>query len=96
MAYKTDRAAAGAYISACAGVVVLLAALLRPYMPSFSDAVLAQMGLAGRDPGLGDDLVERVKAPAALVPAGHTLPEAEPTPLFRKIGEEEVEALRAR
>jgi methionyl-tRNA synthetase len=34
-----------AYISACAGIVLLLAALLQPFMPSFTRKVLAQLGV---------------------------------------------------
>ena len=32
---------------------------------------------------LTDDLIQASKNPAALLPAGHTLGAAEPTPLFR-------------
>lgn len=33
-----------AYISACAGIVLLLAALLQPFMPSFTAKLLQQLG----------------------------------------------------
>jgi hypothetical protein len=35
-----------AYISACAGIVLLLSALLQPFMPSFTAKLLAQLGVA--------------------------------------------------
>ena len=44
VAYKQDKEAAAAYISACAGVVLLLATLLQPFMPSFTAKLLAQLG----------------------------------------------------
>lgn len=36
---------AAAYISACAGIVLLLAALLQPFMPSFTAKLLQQLGV---------------------------------------------------
>jgi methionyl-tRNA synthetase len=86
---------AGAYVSACAGVVALAAAVLRPFMPSFSDAALAQLGLR-EAPGLGEGLLAAAADVGRLLPAGHRLAAAEPVPLFQKITEAEVEVFRAR
>ena len=94
-AVKEDRAAAAACISACAGVVALVAALLEPFMPSFSANALKQLALPAPLP-LTDDLVGRVADVANLVPAGHEMAVEEPTPLFRKITDAEVEAFRER
>ncbi|KAI3430770.1 hypothetical protein D9Q98_009182 [Chlorella vulgaris] len=95
VAYKQDREAASTYISACAGIVLLLAALLQPFMPSFTAKLLQQLGVQ-QPPLLTDDLVKAAASPATLLPAGHPIGAAEPTPLFRKITEDEVAELRAR
>lgn len=95
--YKTDPDTAATYISACAGVVLLIAIVFRPYMPSFSDNLLAQLNIKGEEmPGIDDALVTAARNPAALLSAGHQLSEIEPKPLFRKIQDEEVASLRVR
>ena len=94
-AVKEDRTAAAAYISACVGVVIVVAALLEPFMPSFTANALKQLGLHAA-PALTDDLMDKVKDIANLVPAGHKIGAAEPTPLFRKITEAEVADFRER
>lgn len=94
-AVKENRALAGAYISACVGVVALVAALLEPFMPSFTAKVLEQLALS-TGPALTDDLVQRAADIANLVPKGHPISTAEPTPLFRKITDAEVEEFRAK
>lgn len=94
---KEDRGTAGAYISACMGIVAILAALLQPYMPTFTQSLLKQMGMEEAQVlGLDDGLVERTKRLVDLVPAGHTIGKEEPKPLFRKITDAEVEDLRCR
>ena len=95
MAYKQDRKACCAYISACAGIVTLLAALLQPFMPSFSAKLQRQLALEAL-PALDDGLVTAAASIATLLPAEHRISETEPSPLFRKIGDEEVETLRKR
>lgn len=94
---KEDKGVAGAYISACVGTVAILAALLQPYMPSFTLNLLKQMGMTESDVEcLDDDLVERAKRLVDLVPAGHRIGKDEPKPLFRKITDAEVEDFRGR
>ncbi|KDD72453.1 hypothetical protein H632_c3324p0, partial [Helicosporidium sp. ATCC 50920] len=96
-AIKTDPDACAGYISAAAGVIYLLCSLLQPFVPSFSRACLAQLGVAQQDAlPLTDEALERVLDPASLLPAGHALGEGELKPLFCKIAEEEAEALRLR
>ncbi|PRW21084.1 putative methionine--tRNA ligase [Chlorella sorokiniana] len=95
VAYKQDKDACSSYISACAGIVLLCATLLQPFMPSFTRKVMEQLGVS-QVPDLTDDLVQRALNPAALLPAGHPIGAAEPTPLFRKITDDEVAQLRAR
>jgi methionyl-tRNA synthetase len=92
-AVKEDRASAGAYISACVGIVAIAASLLQPFMPSFTAKCLEQLGM--ENPlAMTDDLVEKVKDIANIVPAGHTLDTKEPSPLFRKITDAEVAEFR--
>ena len=93
--YKTNRPLAAACISACVGVVALLASLLEPYMPSFSRNVLKQLNLSS-PMKLTDDIIQKTKAIADLVPEGHLISSTEPSPLFRKILDKEVDSLRAR
>jgi methionyl-tRNA synthetase len=92
---KEDRAAAGAYISACFGTVVLLASLLEPFMPSFSRKVLEQINLSDLVT-LDEGLEAKVAKIGDLVEAGHMISSKEPVPLFRKITDDEVSALRQR
>lgn len=78
MAYKTDKDAAGTYISACAGLVLLLASLLEPFMPSFTAAALAQLGVdkVSRGTGVLAECVQAVRLhfswlACVLCPDGH-------------------------
>jgi len=96
-AIKEDRHAAAAYISACVGIVALLAALLEPFMPSFTKNVLKQLALTQIQLlPLTDDLVQRVANISHLLRQGHRIASEEPSPLFRKISEAEVEEFRAK
>jgi len=92
-AVKEDRTAAAAYISACVGIVAVAASLLQPFMPSFTAKCLEQLGM-DNPLRMTDDLVEKVKDIANVLPAGHKLDTKEPTPLFRKITEAEVAVFR--
>ncbi|GAB4819697.1 hypothetical protein N2152v2_006743 [Parachlorella kessleri] len=92
---KTDKEACGACISACAGIMALMAALLQPFMPSFTTKALGQLGLSEALP-LTDDLIARAASPATLVPPGHQVAAAEPKPIFDKVTDEQVAQLRSR
>ena len=92
---KEDRAAAGAYISACFGTVWLLSGLLQPFMPSFSRKVLQQINLDST-PQFTDKLINEATDIGDLVPGGHRMSSTEPAPLFRKITDDEVKELRKR
>ncbi|KAL6772277.1 TSM1 [Auxenochlorella protothecoides x Auxenochlorella symbiontica] len=94
VAYKSDRDAAAAYISACGGLVLLLASLLEPFMPAFTAAALSQLGVDKVLP-LDNGIVASSRSPATILPAGHALG-SEAVPLFRKITEEEAAGLRVR
>jgi len=92
---KEDRAAAGAYISACFGTVVLLASLLEPFMPSFSRKVLEQINLSDLVM-LDEDFEAKAINIGNLIEVGHKISSKEPVPLFRKITDDEASALRQR
>lgn len=95
---KEDEAAGAAYISACVGTVAVMATLLEPFMPSFTVKLLKQLNLP-RAPAMGgseaDGLVARCLSIGTLVPAGHKLKD-DPTPIFRKITDEEIASFRER
>lgn len=82
-------------VRAGAGLAKLLAALLQPFMPSISDKILLQMNL---DPveglNLEQQVLQKVKDPGSLLPDGHRI--NEPTPLFVKITEDQLEDFRER
>ncbi|KAK9825825.1 hypothetical protein WJX81_000084 [Elliptochloris bilobata] len=110
---KEDAAECGALLSGCAGLVVLLAALLEPFMPSITTCLLEQLALPRAAIALSDAFLAPFLQHAAtlapadsrhrddpaglladLVPAGHAI--GAPKLLFREIGKDEAEALRAR
>jgi methionyl-tRNA synthetase len=91
---KENKDAAAAYISTCFGTVVVLASLLEPFMPSFTIKVLEQANLSS-PLALGDDLILKALDIGTLVPQGHRLLK-DPTPIFRKITEDEVQSFRER
>lgn len=95
---KEDEATGAAYISACVGTVAVIATLLEPFMPSFTVKVLKQLNvpcalaMGGSE---GDGLVAMCQSIGTVVPGGHKLKD-DPTPIFRKITEEEVASFRER
>ena len=91
---KEDEAAGAAYISACVGTLVVIGSLLQPFMPSFTAKLLKQSNMQS-SLDMGDDLVTRCLSIGTIVPAGHVLLE-DPTPIFRKITEDEVASFRER
>lgn len=91
---KENRDAGAAYISTCFGTLVVLAALLEPFMPSLTAKLLDQMNLDSC-PRLTDDLIDKCKLLGDIVPEGHKIVK-EPVPIFKKITDEEVSELRAR
>eukprot|EP00873_Tetraselmis_striata_P020356 jgi/Tetstr1/440620/TSEL_028930.t1 len=94
--FKSDPAHCGTLIAGCIGLVRVLATLLAPFMPSIAKRIAAQLGLRPEALTLDDAFLAGVRAGlATLLPAGHPLG-GKPEPLFRNIGDDEVEALRAR
>jgi len=93
--YKTDPAAAGGLLLGSLGLTAVLAALLRPYMPSLTRKILAQMDLDEEEfTRLDAGFVERTRDLAACVPQGHVI--GDPSPLFKAIPADTVAELRAR
>lgn len=91
---KTDKARCAGLVSAAVGVVMLLAALLNPYMPSLSRKLLNQMALPEDALLLTDEVIEASSSPHSLVPPGHVI--GTPAPLVTMISDETIEGLRAR
>ena len=92
---KEDAAAAGTAIASLLGVVRLLAVVLRPFMPGFSDRLRSQGNLTLEEATmLPDALVDAAARPYTLVEAGRAI--GAPEPIFSKIADEQVAALRER
>ncbi|KAG0460097.1 hypothetical protein HPP92_023225 [Vanilla planifolia] len=95
--YKDDPSSCCIVMKTSAGLVLLLACLLEPFMPSFSIDVLKQLNL--RREILSAFFSEKVdpdkmKQPWNFIPSGHKM--GKPEPLFRELNDDEVEALRLR
>ena len=90
-AFKTDPEAAAATVRFALNLIRLYAILSRPFVPDASDAMLASLNL-GAD-AAKDWPADAAEALSAL-PAGHAF--TVPDVLFRKITDEEREALVAR
>ncbi|MDD5339835.1 MAG: methionine--tRNA ligase [Candidatus ainarchaeum sp.] len=81
---KTDKARAGAVIGVLASQVKDLSILVEPYLPATAAAMAKQLGLEqAKWDGLGRPLA-----------SGHEI--GQPAPLFRKIEQKEIEALKAK
>lgn len=80
--------------TAAIGCVRIVAALIEPYMPTLTEAILGQLRLPLEYARLSDELIAGTLNPATLVPAGHEI--GTPTPLISEIKDEVVEALRER
>uniref|UniRef100_A0A0E0E2D4 methionine--tRNA ligase n=2 Tax=Oryza meridionalis TaxID=40149 RepID=A0A0E0E2D4_9ORYZ len=95
--YKEDPAACAVVMKTSVGVVYLLACLLEPFMPSFSNGVLRQLNMTPEESlSFCDDKGEIAKAkrPWDFVSAGHKI--GKPSPLFKELKDEEVESFRNR
>lgn len=55
-------------MAALAGVVVLLAGMLAPYMPSTSASLCATLALQQKDVAITDTMVEAAKQPHKIIP----------------------------
>ncbi|KAL5653264.1 hypothetical protein ACJX0J_038722, partial [Zea mays] len=89
--YKEDPAACAIVMKTSVGLVYLLACLLEPFMPSFSDEVLRQLNLSPEENlSLSEEKGEiaKAKTPWNFVPAGHRI--GKPAPLFKELKDEDV------
>ncbi|KAJ3673139.1 hypothetical protein LUZ60_006513 [Juncus effusus] len=95
--FKEDKDSCAIVVKTSVGLVYLLACLLEPFMPSFTDEVLKQLNLSReKDLSLSDEKgnVEKAKKPWELMPAGHKI--GKPEPLFKELKDEDVELFRQR
>ncbi|KAJ4795749.1 Methionine--tRNA ligase [Rhynchospora pubera] len=89
--FREDPASCAVVMKTSVGLVYLLACLLEPFMPSFTDEVLKQLNLS-RETHLsfsdekGD--TDKAKKPWEFLPAGHKI--GQPKPLFKELNDEEV------
>ncbi|CAN1806992.1 Probable methionine--tRNA ligase [Linum perenne] len=92
--YKEDKSACDIVMRTSVGLVHLLACLLHPFMPSFSDKVFKQLNLLFEQASLcekkGD--IERAKSPWEIIPPRHKI--GTPVPLFKELKDEDVELYR--
>ncbi|KMZ68773.1 Methionine--tRNA ligase [Zostera marina] len=93
--YKEDPTSCSVVIKTSAGIVYILAALLEPFMPSFSAEVTKQLNLS---PGAKFSLINEKgelilgKQPWNILPCGHKI--GTPEPLFKELKDEEIEFFR--
>ncbi|KAG6574842.1 Methionine--tRNA ligase, cytoplasmic, partial [Cucurbita argyrosperma subsp. sororia] len=93
--YKADKPSCNIVMRTSTGLVHLLACLLEPFMPSFSDEVFRQLDLPlERRISLCEEKgdIERAKQPWKTLPSGHKI--GTPQPLFKELKDEEVELYR--
>ncbi|XP_023006265.1 probable methionine--tRNA ligase [Cucurbita maxima] len=93
--YKADKPSCNIVMRTSSGLVHLLACLLEPFMPSFSDEVFRQLDLPlERRISLCEEKgdIERAKQPWKTLPSGHKI--GTPHPLFKELKDEEVELYR--
>ncbi|CAI5458883.1 unnamed protein product [Closterium sp. Yama58-4] len=92
--YKEDKPRCAVVMRSAVGVVHLLATLLHPFMPSFSEKVLAQLNLPASSLSLTDAAAAAAFQPWGVVAAGHAIGPVEP--IFREMKDDEVDAFRNR
>ncbi|XP_042485777.1 probable methionine--tRNA ligase [Macadamia integrifolia] len=92
--YKEDLSSCNIIMRTSAGLVYLLAALLEPFMPSFSVEVLKQLNFPSPHLSLCDEKgdIDRARRPWEILPTGHKI--GKPEPLFKELKDEDVEFFR--
>ena len=92
---KQDPEECSTLVCACLGLIVLLAGLIEPYMPSITASLLRQLHLAPADATLSDELLQKAYRLTDILPAGHPVSKDKDV-LFHEISEETVAGLRER
>ncbi|CAN1174965.1 Probable methionine--tRNA ligase [Linum perenne] len=92
--YKEDKPSCDIVMRTSVGLVHLLASLLHPFMPSFSDKVFKQLNLLPEQVSLCDKKgdIERAKRPWEIIHPGQKI--GTPVPLFKELKDEDVEFYR--
>lgn len=92
--YKEDKEKCAIVMKTATGLVLLLAILLEPFMPSFSQKVLEQMNLPLPSLSLCEEAgdLKKIQSLHDLVPSGHKI--GRPEPLFSELKDNEVEEYR--
>ncbi|CAK9805078.1 Methionine--tRNA ligase, cytoplasmic [Anthophora plagiata] len=83
-----DKKRAGTIIGICCNLACLLSALLAPFMPNTARELRLQLGLDNNNYGYIPDVI------TSILPTGHKI--GKPSPLFKKIEDKDVEALRSK
>ncbi|XP_077053752.1 methionine--tRNA ligase, cytoplasmic-like isoform X2 [Siphateles boraxobius] len=86
-----DRQRAGTVTGVCVNVACLLSAVLEPYMPTVSHTIRAQLQAP---PTCGSAQLQGAGSFVCTLPAGHRIGTV--SPLFQKLENEQIEALRKR
>ncbi|MBU0461306.1 MAG: class I tRNA ligase family protein, partial [Nanoarchaeota archaeon] len=82
---KEDKKRCGTVLAVCANLVKVISLLLEPYLPSITDKILEQLNTQH------GQITYKMHL---SLPAGHSI--GKPSPLFRKIEDEEIGSLRQR
>lgn len=88
---KDDVDECATLLNACLGLVLLSAALIAPFIPTYAEKILTYLDLPYTSASLTDDFLDRVKTLEDLIPVGHLISEPEPLVGLISIGD-----LRAR
>uniref|UniRef100_A0A7S3N2G1 methionine--tRNA ligase n=1 Tax=Strombidium inclinatum TaxID=197538 RepID=A0A7S3N2G1_9SPIT len=93
---KSDKKRAHQVMNTAIQVTQVLAAMMEPYMPSFSAKIYHQLALKRTETHdvLFEFLTGHPERMESLIPGGHKI--GEPQPIFREISEEEMESLKKR
>ncbi|XP_072954833.1 probable methionine--tRNA ligase isoform X1 [Typha angustifolia] len=92
--FKEDPSSCAIVMKTSVGLVYLLACLLEPFMPSFSNEVMRQINVSPENLSFCDENgeISKAKRPWDFLPAGHKI--GKPEPLFKELKDEEVEFFR--
>ncbi|MED6179918.1 hypothetical protein PIB30_005376 [Stylosanthes scabra] len=93
--YKENKPLCSLVMKTAVGVVYILACLLEPFIPSFTQEVFKQLNLSTElHLSLCDEKgdINKAKRPWEIINAGHKI--GKPQPLFKELKDEDVESYR--